>query len=44
MKKIVVLSDRWLIIAMLFHEEIVSVCVCGPKHLVEIEIAIAANV
>ena len=30
-EKFEVLIERWLIIAMLFLVEIVSVCVCGPK-------------
>ena len=38
MKKIEVLSDKWLIVAMLFRVEIVSLCV-WPKNLVKIEIA-----
>ena len=36
-KKIKVLSDRWIIIPMLFRVGIVSVCVC-PKMLIEIKI------
>ena len=35
MKKFEVLSDRWLIIAMLFHVEIGSVCV-WPKILLKL--------
>ena len=41
-KKIKVLSDRWIIIPMLFRVGIVSLCVC-PKMLIEIEIGPKLN-